>query len=140
MAYKAEVIADRSGKWNANGLRFATKREAAVYVADLFQRWTLVTDTRVVKCDDAVNARMEPAGERAWRLVHLPMKIHPSVTLERVIEATRREMFGLDNPGFCIACGVEVEGVEPDARRYQCESCDERAVYGAQELFVMMAP
>ena len=36
--------------------------------------------------------------------------------------------------GFCIACGLEHMEIEPDARRYPCESCGERAVYGAQEL------
>jgi hypothetical protein len=36
--------------------------------------------------------------------------------------------------GFCIACGLEHMGIEPDARRYPCESCGEKAVYGAQEL------
>ena len=36
--------------------------------------------------------------------------------------------------GFCIACGLEHMEIEPDARRYPCESCGEKAVYGAQEL------
>ena len=30
-------------------------------------------------------------------------------------------------------------GVEPDARRYKCESCDAMAVYGAEEVLVMVA-
>jgi predicted RNA-binding Zn-ribbon protein involved in translation (DUF1610 family) len=40
--------------------------------------------------------------------------------------------------GFCLACGDEAYGVEPDARRYECESCGERKVYGAQEILLMM--
>ena len=40
----------------------------------------------------------------------------------------------LDNPGFCVACGEEADGCEPDARRYKCECCGERAVSGAEEL------
>lgn len=43
----------------------------------------------------------------------------------------------LDNPGFCIRCGAEAEGCEPDARRYECENCGERGVYGLEELVMM---
>ena len=61
-------------------------------------------------------------------------KMHPSITLERVMEAAERQMTGLDNPGFCLACGEEQEGCEPDARKYECEHCGEHQVYGAEEL------
>jgi hypothetical protein len=67
------------------------------------------------------------------------MKMHPSITAERVMDATKREMFGLDNPGFCIACGCEHEGCEPDARNYKCEACGERKVFGAAELLIYLA-
>jgi predicted RNA-binding Zn-ribbon protein involved in translation (DUF1610 family) len=43
----------------------------------------------------------------------------------------------LDTTGFCVACGAEVLGVEPDARQYACEGCGEEAVYGVEELIVM---
>ena len=39
--------------------------------------------------------------------------------------------------GFCLACGDEASGVEPDAREYECESCGARKVYGAEELLMM---
>lgn len=55
MAWKSEVIADSSGKWTGNALRFATKAEAEQYVADLSMRWMAVRETRVVECEDAVN-------------------------------------------------------------------------------------
>ncbi len=38
--------------------------------------------------------------------------------------------------GFCIQCGDQADGVEPDARRYRCESCGANAVYGAEELLL----
>lgn len=60
-----------------------------------------------------------------------------SIDRERLIEAVERQHFGLDNPGFCLACGAEVEGVEPDAREYECEVCGEDAVYGAEEILIM---
>jgi hypothetical protein len=63
-------------------------------------------------------------------------KRHPSITDERILDAVERGTFGLDNPGFCIQCGAEAEGVEPDARKYKCESCGAKAVYGAEELLI----
>ena len=44
-----------------------------------------------------------------------------------------------DGRGFCVACGAEAEGVEPDARKYECEVCGEHKVYGAEELVMMGA-
>lgn len=41
--------------------------------------------------------------------------------------------------GFCLACGAEHYGIEPDARRYECEECDAPKVYGAEEILLMMA-
>ena len=58
------------------------------------------------------------------------LKMHPSITADKIIAAVKAD----DNLGFCIACGAEVGSVEPDARKYECESCGEHAVYGAQEL------
>jgi predicted RNA-binding Zn-ribbon protein involved in translation (DUF1610 family) len=70
-------------------------------------------------------------------MLHNP--IHKSLTLDVLMEAAKRQMFGLDNPGFCTSCGLEHEGCEPDARDYPCEACGERAVYGAEDLFMMTA-
>lgn len=50
------------------------------------------------------------------------------------------EFSGLDDDccGLCIRCGETAVGtVEPDARKYECEYCDENGVYGAQELLMM---
>jgi hypothetical protein len=55
MSWKAEVIADSSGEWCGNGLRFATRLEAERYVSDLAWRWTAVRETRVVESAAAVN-------------------------------------------------------------------------------------
>jgi predicted RNA-binding Zn-ribbon protein involved in translation (DUF1610 family) len=60
------------------------------------------------------------------------------VTQERVIAAVELYRVSLENPGFCLACGAEAMGVEPDARRYECEACGEAAVYGAEELLIML--
>ena len=66
------------------------------------------------------------------------MAINESLTIDRVMAAAEAEMFGTDNPGFCIACGEEADGCEPDARGYECECCGARKVYGAQELLLSM--
>ena len=34
--------------------------------------------------------------------------------------------------------GIDAEGVEPDARKYKCEFCGEKAVFGAQELIFFL--
>lgn len=67
------------------------------------------------------------------------MKLPKGLTVDAVIDAAKREMFGTDNPGFCLACGNEREGCEPDARNYECESCGEKKVFGAAEIVMMIA-
>jgi hypothetical protein len=52
MSFKPEVIADSSGQWCGNALRFATREEADANVQDLMMRWFAVRETRVVESDD----------------------------------------------------------------------------------------
>lgn len=63
--------------------------------------------------------------------------MHSSITQERVIDAIVRRDTVLDNPGFCLACGEEQDGCEPDARQYPCDACGEKQVYGAEEILLM---
>ena len=67
------------------------------------------------------------------------MKMNESITLDRIMDAVESERTSLENPGFCIACGDDADGCEPDARGYTCESCEEPAVYGAEELLLYVA-
>ncbi len=55
MSWRPEVIADSSGQWTPNGLRFATKTEAEQNALDLSMRWTAVRDTRATESSDPVN-------------------------------------------------------------------------------------
>ena len=66
------------------------------------------------------------------------MKLHASITVDRVAEAVERHMTTLDDPGFCTECGFEADGVEPDAENYECESCGEAAVQGADNLLICL--
>ena len=54
MSWKPEVIADSSGKWCGNALRFATREEAEANVRDLMMRWFAILRH---PSDDAVNYR-----------------------------------------------------------------------------------
>ena len=56
------------------------------------------------------------------------------ITLNQIMDAVESG----EDMGFCIACGAEAYGVEPDARRYECEECGKEKVYGAEELLIMV--
>jgi len=55
-----------------------------------------------------------------------------------MFEMTEAEYQEMDNEsvGFCIACGEQAYGCEPDARGYACESCEKNKVYGLAELLL----
>lgn len=55
MSFKVEVIADSSGQWATNAIRYATAPEAEDAAVDLAGRWLLVRDWRVTECEDPVN-------------------------------------------------------------------------------------
>ncbi len=57
------------------------------------------------------------------------------VTLSRIMQAIEEGGY----PGFCLGCGADADGVEPDAREYPCESCGANKVYGAEELLIQLA-
>lgn len=57
------------------------------------------------------------------------------LTIDQVMDAVESD----ENIGFCLACGEEAYGVEPDARKYECESCGEYRVFGAEEILIMGA-
>ena len=68
------------------------------------------------------------------------MKLHPSITAERIEAMARESMFGMEDNGICIACGEDAMHVEPDAEKYQCEHCGRPAVYGGELLLLMTVP
>ena len=39
--------------------------------------------------------------------------------------------------GVCIKCGAVIHGVEPDAMKYKCETCETDTVYGAHQILLM---
>ena len=67
-------------------------------------------------------------------IVPLVKSNRKAITIERVIDMCNRDEY----EGICLACGEDAQGVEPDARKYECESCGKEKVYGCQELLWMV--
>lgn len=55
------------------------------------------------------------------------------LTLDVVSEACAEE-----GQGFCLICGEQADGVEPDACNYTCEACGAEQVFGAEELLIAL--
>lgn len=56
----------------------------------------------------------------------------PVISKARVMRAIESG----ESIGFCLACGADRDGCEPDARGYTCESCGKPEVYGAEEVLL----
>ena len=54
------------------------------------------------------------------------------LTPEAIIDAAQHG----DGAGFCLDCGAENGGVEPDAEGYPCEICGARRVAGAEQILL----
>jgi len=54
-SYKVGVKTAGDKNWAYNALRFKTEAEAAAYGADLFMRWTAVTEMEVHESDEEPN-------------------------------------------------------------------------------------
>lgn len=54
----------------------------------------------------------------------------------KMIRLTMDQLEGAaqDYCGFCISCGEEQSGVEPDARKYTCLHCGLHTVFGAEQI------
>lgn len=61
MEYKVEVLADNSGHWASNGLVFDSVEKAEEYARDLYSRWTLVYNWRIIDKDGKEHKRMKQA-------------------------------------------------------------------------------
>lgn len=55
------------------------------------------------------------------------------ISMDQVMEAVQAD----DGTGFCLACGEQASGCEPDAHNYTCDSCGQNQVFGAEELLMM---
>jgi len=55
--FKVEVVADSSGQWVGNSLRFDTAEAAVAYAQDLYSRWTAVREWQVVDANGIMERR-----------------------------------------------------------------------------------
>jgi hypothetical protein len=42
-----------------------------------------------------------------------------------------------DYQGLCMVCGSTKDSCEPDAEHYECGCCEEKAVFGIEQLVIM---
>ena len=61
-SWKSEVVADKGGEFCGDTLRFATSAEAGAHVLDLALRKTAVYNSRIVECNEPVNAKWTENG------------------------------------------------------------------------------
>ena len=53
-------------------------------------------------------------------------------------ESELNEALELDeNRAFCIRCGDTDQTIEPDVERAECECCEQRGLYGAEQLLIL---
>ena len=64
--------------------------------------------------------------------------ISKSASLRGDVVNTAMMLLG-STDGVCIECGEIVGGVEPDAEKYECEYCDTKTVYGAEQIILLYA-
>lgn len=122
-------------EWNRAGL---AERRQLVTGAWSFLDRGFVND-QLTKRWEQLDLELQKKLQRAWTEAReAEVSEGDSVKAEKfdvdqILELVQRD----DMSGLCIECGAEAGGVEPDARRYKCETCGAMAVYGAEELLVM---
>ena len=58
---------------------------------------------------------------------------------DELIVALKENTSTLSNWGFCLSCGNQQDGCEPDARNYPCDECNTYQVFSAEEILMMGA-
>lgn len=60
-SFQVEVIADSTGEWYSNAMRYTNRSDAEDAAVSLAMRWAAVRDYRVVESDDEPNDGKQPA-------------------------------------------------------------------------------
>lgn len=55
---------------------------------------------------------------------------------DAVLSHLQSAMLDSMDEGYCVSCGEFYGNVEPDARKYTCDSCGKNAVYSVTEIFL----
>lgn len=65
-------------------------------------------------------------------------KAHNGATQFKPVMTAEFQRLAMDGTtGFCLACGHDQEGCEPDTKKDVCESCEAPKVYGLEQLIIM---
>ena len=132
MSWAPEVIADSSGQWCGNALRFATKAEAEANVRDLFGRWTAVKETRVVESDEPANfkwtrnglEKLQPENDCACGGTGVVPDPHTEDGYAPCPDCVERFAHKVDENENCVYCGlVAPAGVCPAANHPNRKTC-----------------
>lgn len=67
------------------------------------------------------------------------MKLHKSITTDRILDSVQQSMFDHYRIGVCIACGEDSDDCDPDTEGATCEYCGKRAVIGWEQLVLRVA-
>jgi len=134
MSWAPQVIADNSGKFVGNALRFATKEEAEANVYDLAMRWILVRETRVVESDEPVNYRYIDGKLQA---VEPPIQEVVDGTYVPELEPPKPDDGPHRKPLICCICDKPIpvkhgwaggNNAEPAASGRCCDECESTVV------------
>ena len=60
----------------------------------------------------------------------------PRVGVKATMKEAEYQRMCDESQGLCLMCGEIADGVEPDARRYSCDACNQSGVYGAEECLL----
>lgn len=106
------------------------------YLPECMAEWTIRTNRK----QNYPSVLFHVSGEAVMVIMPLTEEIVDKPPVEqrpKLPTVSAREIIEDRNTGLCRACGEEAYGVEPDARKYRCESCGEHEVYGLEELLIM---
>jgi hypothetical protein len=118
MSFAAEFIADSSGKYCGNTLRFETEAEAQVYAEGLMQRWTSCRSFRIVPSEDEVTAAVIEC-----KLEFVKVEKSPPPMTEAELKERKNILEALDLAAYASAgalAGLMDRGIVNDDCSVEC--------------------
>jgi hypothetical protein len=106
VSWKPEVVADSTGNWYSNALRFATEDEAKASASELSMRWLAVREWRATECDDPVTHAIVD-GRMVEVVARRVTTRDIGLTLHELLTAHSETLYVTRYDGECDAIGVE---------------------------------
>jgi hypothetical protein len=63
------------------------------------------------------------------------LKLPKGLTVDMIHDAAFNSSSSV---GFCMECGAEHDGKEPDTEKDECEKCGSNSVYGAEQILLII--